>query len=238
MKIIKSFAGFLLIIVLTFGLPVSVLSGGHEVLSIAVTEFTSDEMKDGAPPGWELEDKKGTPNLSLEEMEEGQYALHMKSDSASYGIKKDMKVKKGKYPFLNWKWKVCKLPVGGDVRNSKTDDQAIQIYIAFKETGWPAKLKTPVIGYIWDNECPKETMITSPQPLAGKVRYVVIRDKTDKMGEWYTEKRNIYEDYKKLFPDIEEGKPRDVKGVSFYINSQHTGSEAESYIYNVYFSEN
>jgi len=81
-------------------------------------------------------------------------------------------------------------------------------------------------------------MVTSPQPLAGKVRYVVIRDKNDKPGEWYTEKRNIYEDYKKLFPDIDGGTPRDVKGISFYINSQHTKSEAESYIYDVYFSEN
>ncbi len=214
---------------------VSTLSAGENTVMVA--GFNSGKMKDGAPVGWKLDDKKGTPDLELGK-EDGKYTLHLKSDSeSSFGIKKDIKLKKGEYPFLNWKWKVCKLPVGGDVRKSDTDDQAIQIYIAFRETGWPAKLKTPVIGYIWSNECPRETMVTSSQPFAGKVRYIVIRDKNDKLGDWHTEKRNIYEDFRKLFPDIDGGTPRDVKGIAFFINSQHTKSEAESYIYDVYFSE-
>lgn len=204
---------------------------------ITVAEFASDVVTGGAPEGWVLEKKQGTPDLKLEKAN-GQFALHMKSDSeSSFGITKEIKIKKGEYPLLNWKWKVNKLPAGGDVRKSDTDDQALQIYIAFEETGWPAKLKTPVLGYIWDNECPKETKVTSPQPLAGKVRYVVIRDKTDKLAEWYTEKRNIYDDFKTLFPDIDDGSPRNVKGISFYINSQHTKSDAESFIYDVYFSK-
>ncbi|MBW2600265.1 MAG: DUF3047 domain-containing protein, partial [Deltaproteobacteria bacterium] len=112
----------------------------------------------------------------------------------------------------------------------------IQIYVAFKPTGWPAKLKTPTIGYIWGVECPKDTVVTSQQPFAGKVRYIVIRNKSDTLNKWYQEKRNLEEDYKKLFPDIDGGQPRDIEGISFYINSQHTKSEAESYIYNVRFS--
>ncbi|MBT8491311.1 MAG: DUF3047 domain-containing protein [Deltaproteobacteria bacterium] len=200
--------------------------------------FKSGEMTKGAPLGWELQESKGTSNLKLEQTETG-YALHMKSDSkSSFGILKNIAIKKGEYPLLSWKWKVEKLPVGGDVRKAETDDQALQIYVAFEATGWPAKLKTPTIGYIWDNECPKGTTVTSPQPMAGKVRYIVLRDKTDKRGEWYTEKRNIFEDYKKLFSDIDEGKQMDVTGISFYINSQHTQSEAESYISDIYFSKN
>jgi len=112
----------------------------------------------------------------------------------------------------------------------------MQIYVAFKATGWPAKLKTPVIGYIWDNEAPKETIVKSPQAFADKVRYIVLRDKTDKLNEWYSEKRNIKEDYKELFSDIDEGKERKIEGISLYINSQHTESEAESYIYDIFFS--
>ncbi|TFG93359.1 MAG: DUF3047 domain-containing protein, partial [Syntrophobacterales bacterium] len=144
--------------------------------------------------------------------------------------------KAGKYPFLSWKWKVGRLPDGGDVRKSATDDQAIQIYVAFKPTGWPEKLNTPVIGYIWGVECPKGSMITSDQLFADKVRYVVLRNKEDTLNTWFGEKRNLEEDYKKLFPDIDNGQPRDIKGISFYINSQNTKSAAESYIYDVRFS--
>ncbi|MBN2254456.1 MAG: DUF3047 domain-containing protein [Deltaproteobacteria bacterium] len=206
---------------------------------IAVTGFMSEKLEGGAPSGWDLKTSKGTPDLAVEKTECCGYVLHLKSDSSSsYGIAKDLNLSKGEYPFLNWKWRVDTLPVGGDVRKADKDDQAIQIYVAFKETGWPAKVNTPLVGYVWDNECPKGTTVTSPQPLAGKVRYIVIRDKTDKLGEWYTEKRNVFEDYKALFPDIDGGAPRDIKAVSVYINSQHTKSRAESWLADVYFSGN
>ncbi|MDO9515575.1 MAG: DUF3047 domain-containing protein [Syntrophales bacterium] len=210
------------------------MAGGDGGLTVA--GFDSGEMKKGAPSGWELVEKDGTPNLTLEK-EGDMYVLHLKSDSqSSFGIKKEIDLKAGEYPFLSWEWKVARLPDGADVRKSDTDDQAIQIYVAFKPTGWPAKLNTPVIGYIWGVECPKDTFVTSSQPLAGKIRYVVLRNKEDALNTWVGEKRNLEEDYRKLFPDIDNGQPRDIKGISFYINSQNTKSEAESYIYNVHFS--
>ena len=231
---IKAFLVFSLIVIAIFGLSKAVLSGGDNILLVA--GFDSGEMKDGAPVGWELEKKKGPPVIKLENVGD-KFCLHMSSNSTSFGIKKEIRVNVKENLFLNWRWKVTKLPKGGDVRKSDTDDQAIQIYIAFTATGWPAKLNTPVIGYIWDNECPKDTIVTSPQPLSGKVRYIALRNKSDELNEWYTEKRNISEDYKKLFSDIKSGKLRDVERISFYINSQHTKSEGESYIYDVYFSK-
>lgn len=236
MKIGKAFLVFSVIVIFICGFSGAVFSGGDDTLVIA--GFNSGEMKDGAPVEWELVKKKGTPVIKLEKVGDKFY-LHMVSDSdSSFGIKRDIKVNTSKYPFLNWKWKAVKLPKGGDVRKADTDDQAIQIYVGFKATGWPAKLNTPLIGYIWDNEVPKDTVVTSPQPLSGKVRYIVLRNKSDELNKWYEEKRNIAEDYKKLFPDIEGGKLRDVEGISFYINSQHTKSEGESCLYDVYCSKN
>ena len=218
---------------------VLVLSGtgmAGENAGLTVAGFDSGEMKKGAPSGWELVEKKGTPNLTLER-KDTRYVLHMKSDSrSSFGIQKEMDLKAGEYPFLSWEWKVIRLPDGADVRKADTDDQAIQIYVAFKPTGWPSKLNTPVIGYIWGVECPKDTFVTSSQPFADKTRYVVLRNKEDALNTWFGEKRNLEEDYRKLFPDIDDGQPRDIKGISFHINSQYTKSEAESYIYNVHFS--
>jgi len=205
--------------------------------TIVVTNFTSDKLVDSAPAGWKLEQKGGTLNLAVEKRDDT-FVLHLKSDStSSYGIAREIEIKAETYPFLAWKWKVEKLPAGGDVRSAGTDDQAVQVYVLFEETGWPAKLKTPIVAYIWDNECPKGTVVTSPQPFAEKVRYVVLRDKTDRLGTWFTEKRNVFDDYMKLFPDIDGGKPRNIKAISLYINSQHTKSEAESYIGEMYFSK-
>ena len=210
------------------------MAGGNGGLTVA--GFDSGEMKKGAPSGWELVKKDGTPNLTLEKKDD-RYILHMTSDSrSSFGIQKEMDLKPGKYPFLSWEWKVARLPKGADVRTAATDDQAIQVYVAFKPTAWPAKVNTPVIGYIWGVECPKDTYITSAQPFAGKVRYVVLRNKDDALNTWFGEKRNLEQDYRTMFPDIDDGRLRDIEGISFYINSQNTKSEAESYIYNVRFS--
>ncbi len=232
----RSFVIFSFMMIFIHTLPGTVIAGGDNSLTVA--GFDSEKMEKGAPSGWELVEKKGVPNLDLEKVDD-RYALHMKSNSeSSFGIKKEMDVKIKEYPFLNWEWKVASLPVGADVRKADTDDQAIQIYVAFKPTGWPAELNTPTIGYIWGVECPKDTVVTSRQFLAGKVRYIVLRDKSDKLDKWYYEKRNLEEDYEKLFPDINNGKLRNIGGISFYINSQHTKSEAESYVYNVRFSRN
>lgn len=196
---------------------------------------TSDVLK-GVPFGWELDKKTGTVALHMEGYGEG-YCLKMVSNQSSFGIKRAVKLNIREYPYLNWTWKVSKLPPGGDVRKSETDDQAAQLYLAFPAKGFPAKLNTPVIGYIWDNEAPKEWTGRSPQLGGGKMRYVVVKNNIDKLGHWYAEKRNVYQDYQKLFRDLQGGEPTGpMQGISLYINSQHTRSAAECSIGNIFFS--
>ena len=227
---------FLYLAIFVLGLSGTTLFAGDD--KVIVAGFASDRMGKEVPSGWELKKYDGTPVVSLEKVED-KFCLHMISDTeSSFGIRREFKINVRAYPFLNWRWKAVKLPEGGDVRKTETDDQAIQIYVAFTAIGRPKRLNTPVVGYIWDNEAPRELMVASSQPLCGKIRYVVVRNKEDKLGEWYTEKRNLYEDYKKLFKDIEEDKlPVTTTGIQFSINSQNTGSEGESYICDVYFSK-
>ncbi|MGD1153940.1 MAG: DUF3047 domain-containing protein [Syntrophales bacterium] len=210
-------------------------SQGMDIVMVA--GFDSAQMQKGAPTGWLLDIKKGEPVINLERGSQIYY-LHMISYESSYGVKNGIKVDIKEYPYLNWRWKVARLPDGGDVRKSDTDDQAIQIYVAFTPTGFPEALNTPILGYIWDNEAPRGWTGRSPAVGGGKMRYVVVRNKTDRLGQWYTEKRNIYEDYRKLLKDVEFAEPAGLThGVEFYINTQNTRSAAESYICDVYFSK-
>jgi hypothetical protein len=204
--------------------------------TVIVAGFSTSDTQKGVPAGWELDRKTGTVTLHLVRDGESN-CLNMVSDQSSFGIKRAIKLNIREYPYLNWTWKVSKLPSGGDVRKSETDDQAAQIYLAFPAKGFPAKLNTPVIGYIWDNEAPKEWTGRSPQLGGGKMRYVVVRNRIDKLGLWYAEKRNIYQDYQKLFRDLQGGEPTGpTQGISLYINSQHTNSTAECSIGDIFFS--
>ncbi|MBN1829981.1 MAG: DUF3047 domain-containing protein, partial [Deltaproteobacteria bacterium] len=199
-----------------------------------IVGFDSDAWEGGAPQGWELTINAGKANLSLEKTD-GTVALLLKSDSASaFGISRKVNVDPAAHPVLRWKWRVDKRPPG-DVRSFRTDDQAAQLYVLFREVSWPAKLNSPVIGYIWDDGSPKGAAVKSPQPLAMMVRYIVLRDKRDPLRTWMEEERNVLDDYRRLFPDIEDAKIRPVVGLSIYINSHHTGSEAESRIADIRF---
>jgi outer membrane protein OmpA-like peptidoglycan-associated protein len=202
-----------------------------------IAKFRSFDPSSGAPAGWTLETKTGKPNLSLEKEGEAYYLRMISRGDSSFGVRKAARVNVKEYPILTWRWKVEKMPVGGDVRKPSTDDQALQVYVAFKETSFPAALHTPVIGYIWDNEAPKGWMGPSSQIGGGKMRYIVLRNKTDRLGQWYTERRNIYEDYKRFFADINHGEPLgETTGLQLHINSQHTRTYAEGLIGDISFS--
>ena len=229
---------------------------------IPITTFSSSALENGVPPGWNLELRHGKPDIRIERpdlagtsspktrrsfrwgeaqasVQQGNYCLHMASDGeSSFGISRNMTVNPKEYPYLNWKWAASRLPDGADVRRRATDDQAAQVYVIFTPTGIPHALTAPLLGYIWDTECPKGTMGRNAHPLAGRVRYIVLRNKSDKLGQWITEKRNIYEDYRRLFKDINGGEPPEVVGVTFFINAHNTKSQAESMICDAYFSRN
>ncbi|MEE9913578.1 MAG: DUF3047 domain-containing protein [Deltaproteobacteria bacterium] len=207
--------------------------GGDAAASIIpVSKFRSPDM-----PGGALEKKIGTPTLKMGKDGETFY-LHLQSNGhSSFGVRTSARVNVKDFPIISWRWKVDKMPLGGDVRKKAADDQALQLYVAFKETGFPAVLNTPVIGYIWDNEAPKGWSGRSTQIGGDKMRYIVLRNKTDRTGQWYTERRNVYEDYRRLFGDISGGEPLGVTtGVQVHINTQRTKTPAEGMIGDIYFS--
>lgn len=206
---------------------------------IPVAYYREVQLTNGVPEGWSLVKKAGTPQITLVKVGEN-YAFHLKSDGRSgFGIERALNLDIREYRYLNWTWKAVRLPTGGDIRRPSVDDQVMQIYIAMAPTGFPSKLYTPVLAYLWDNEAPKGTVVKGSLPGTRYIRYLVVRNGTDDREQWYKEKRNIYEDYRTLFRDVKNGEPvGPTQGLRIYINSQHTHSYAEGYIGDIYFSQN
>jgi hypothetical protein len=189
--------------------------------SIVIADFSTWIAK-GMPPGWELKVKSGKG--AFEVKRDGDIpALHLKSTNSSYSLQGEVNVDVKRYPVLSWKWKVTQLPKDGDFRKSRNDDQAAQLFLAFT--------KTKAIVYIWDTTAPQSLMeSTSPVPFM-TVKVVVVRSGPAELGKWITETRNVYEDYKKLYGD----EPTVLRGMRLQINSQHTGTTAESWFADVVF---
>ena len=94
-----------------------------------------------------------------------------RSVNSSFSIEKEVDVSVRSYPVLTWKWKVTKLPRGGDFRTSRTDDQAAQLFLAFS--------KTRVMVYIWDSSAPRGLMQKAPSPPLVNVSAIVVRSGPD-----------------------------------------------------------
>jgi len=215
--------------------PGDALTAGSDRI-VEATRFESMNAGQGIPAGWEMERFSGTPRLEVKRNRKG-FCLHLFSDEESFfGIKRKMEIRLQDYPLLNWCWKVIRLPRNGDIRRPDRDDQAVQIYVVFSSGGFPAR-RNPVVGYIWDNEAPAGWTGRSPQAGFGNVRYVVVRNKKDRLNRWYCEKRNLHDDFNKLFGGVDDGTMKKaVEGIAVFINSQHTRSHAESEICDIFFS--
>ncbi len=208
----------LLVIVLMHSAPVLAAD------QLVIGDFSSRVDKSGVPADWQIKEKSGKADFAVVK-DDGVAAVRLRSANTSFSLQREVDVNLKQYPILTWKWKVTKLPERGDVRNSNTDDQAAQLFLAFS--------KTQAIVYIWDTTAPQGAMADASAPFFMHIKAVVIRSGKTGIGSWITETRNVYDDYKKLFG----GEPGDIRGMRVQINSQHTGTSAESYFADIAFKK-
>ena len=175
----------------------------------------------GIPPGWQGQ-KWGDPRYDFTVVQDGAgKALYLKSADDSSTISKEIKVDVKQYPILEWTWKVVELPPRGNARKADTDDEAAQIYVTFPR--FPSTVRSRIIGYIWDSTEPAGASFTSAK--VSSVHFIVVRSGSADLGKWITESRNVLEDYKKIYGES-PGEP--AGAITLSINSQNTGSRAES----------
>ena len=174
------------------------------------------------PADWTIKVNHGRPDVSVCASNDSP-CVHLKSVKASFSLERGVDVNLSETPYLSWNWKVAKLPEGGDFRHSSSDDQAAQVLVAFADRR--------VLSYIWDTNAPKgAAQSTSSIPLV-HVYAVVCRSGAAEANAWVSESRNVAADYARAY-----GRPAPrVKGLRLQINSQHTGTVAESYFGEVAF---
>lgn len=166
--------------------------------------------------GWQLAVKKGKADLQLVQDDSGQ-ALQLRSDRTSFALQKEVSVALEDLPYLVWQWKVTVLPRGGDFRRAQVDDQAAQLIVAFSARHF--------LSYIWDSTAPQGTFDKAPSLPFRSIFALVLQSGAPALGSWIMERRNLLDDYEQVFG----GKPTMLQGLRIQINSQHTGSQAESY---------
>ena len=178
----------------------------------------------GIPGDWK-EQTWGKPAYDLEIISDnGQPVLHLRSKGDNSTISRDLtgSVDLNETPILEWRWKVMTLPTGGNACQKSTDDEAAQVYIAWVRS--PEAVRSRIIGYVWDSTAPAGTICKSQK--TATVTYVVLRSGADELGKWITERRNVVEDFRRIYGEA----PDNPSALSLAIDSDDTHSSAESFI--------
>ena len=206
-------------------LMLSLVAVSSAAAQIVVEDWTKVPVgTKGVPPGWKTQNW-GSPKYDfMIVLDENRPALQMKSANEASLISSDIKGKVNvkDTPIVEWSWKATVLPKNGDSCKKATDDQAGQVYVVWPR--FPEAVRSRILGYVWDTSQPVGTVCKSEK--TGTVTYFVIRSGTAELGKWLTERRNVCEDYKKVFN--EECEP--PSAISIAIDSNDTGSTAESFM--------
>ena len=194
----------------------SLITSGYSEEKIEIF-FEGSVDREGVPQGWKLKEKTGEAEFKILS-EDGEDIAYFKSIAASFSLERPLSIDPKRYPYISWKWKVLRLPLGGDARLKRKNDQAAQMIIAFNGRN--------TISYIWDTVAPEGSISDESigWPISVKIKVITVKSGASDLNKWVSFKRNIVEDYERLY----HKNPPLIKGLRVQINSQHTGTVAET----------
>jgi hypothetical protein len=203
----------------------------------------SDAKPGGAyPAGWRTlafsKFRKETRYTLVDEC--GNTVVQARADGSSSGLVELVDIDPSKYPWLTWRWKVVQSIPGVDNTRRETDDAPARIDISFDGDAkkltiadrlWAAQVKAlagidlpyATLEYVWGGGAPKETAIENTW--TSRIRMILVESGRERVGEWVTETRNVYEDYQRVFGET----PGRITAVGIITDTDATDTKAEAY---------
>jgi hypothetical protein len=217
---------------------------------IEVGKFSAQEIGNGAPAGWKPWTFKNIERHTTYTLVQDDHTVVVKAvaDASASGLVREIKTNPKEYPIVEWRWKVTNILKKGDVYKKEGDDYPARIYITFEydpsKLGFFEKAKyqayrllygqyppTAGINYIWASKAPIGTMV--PNPYTDRVMMFVVESSEEKLNQWVSQKRNVYEDYKKAFGQ----EPPKISGVAIMTDTDNTGESATAYYGDILFKK-
>ena len=194
------------------------------------------------PPPWDtvkINDRK-TPTTYEIVQNSSESVLHAIADSSAsaLGVPVSFDVKAA--PVLVWRWRVAALIDEADNTVAAKEDSPARIVLEFdgdksklsfsdraasgfaKQLGG-RDLPYATLMYIWSNTAPAGTVI--PNPHAKRIQMVVASSGPAGVGKWQSLRRNVYDDYKRVFNE----EPGLLKSVGVMTDTDNTGTKAEAW---------
>ena len=214
-----------------------------------VTPFSAARPGGAYPGGWH-------PLVLSKFRKETRYALvddcgttvvQASADASSSFLIEPVDIDASNYPWLTWRWKVPQLIPGADNTRRETEDAPAHIEISFDGDSkkltladrlWAAQMKAltgmdlpyATLEYVWGDGAPRETVIINSW--TSRIRMLLVESGPENVGKWVTEKRNVFEDYRRVFGE----EPGRITTIGIITDADATGQKAEAYYGDIAFS--
>lgn len=230
-----SFIRYLIAALLLLFTIISTLSAQQEGKKHILEDFENEEVG-SLPVSWyDRDGDKKLPDLGSEIRDQFKYRV-VEEDGNKYLKYEGTRAKHINYPLadkdhiniyetpiLTWKVRAWQWPDGGNEDTDSRNDAVMSIYVVFDFGRVALVKKVPKsIRYTWSTTLDKGTELSK---LFGNQKIVVLESGDVKKGEWVTFKRNIVEDYRRLFGDDPPGQPLAILILS---DGDSTGSWVEA----------
>jgi hypothetical protein len=218
--------------------------------TIEVGKFSAEGEGNHLPIHWNPWTFKNIKRHTTYMLAQDDHTIVVKAvaEASASGLIREIKIDPKEYPNIEWHWKVSNILKKGDVYKKEGDDYPARIYIAFEYD--PSKLRfferakyqayrllygqfppTAALNYIWASKAPIGTMV--PNPYTDRVMMFVVESGKEKLNQWVSEKKNVYEDYKKAFHQ----EPPMISGVAIMTDTDNTGESAIAYYGDILFEK-
>ncbi len=191
--------------------------------NVPVAQFASGKMA-----GWEEKEFSAYTIYQLKPGANGVTALNAASQASASGLFKTIHIDLNKTPYINWAWKIEQPLKGLNERSKQGDDYAARIYVVKKHAllFW----KTRALNYVWSSNQMRFSQWDNAYTSQAKM--LAVQGKHSPVGQWLREKRNVKQDFKKIFgEDINE-----IDVVAIMTDTDNSGRSASAWYGDIYFS--
>jgi hypothetical protein len=218
----------------------TLIASGWSAGTIRIGAFSQGDPGQ-LPADWEPMKLGRTAPSSYTLVREGeQVVIRAEARDAASGLVRRVNLDAKQYPVLEWRWKAENVIEKGAVDRKSGDDYAARIYVTFAYdpsdlslgermkyeaakaiSGGDVPLRA--LSYIWANH-PGETDIVA-NPYTDWVMMVPVESGAANVGAWRTERRNLYDDYRRAFGE----EPPAISGIAVMTDTDDTGATATAY---------
>ena len=197
-----------------------VLLAGLFAEPLAILSLANAPLRAGIPAGWKVRNVRGQTAPDIEVRNDGEGpVLRIHGAGRAAWFYRELPTEMAESPgSLAWSWRMVQAPAGADLRNEKTDDSPLRVFVVFGKPGLFGR-SSRVIFYTFGSSEPDDYSRVS---YVSDKMYVIRVGGTRDVGHWTDNTAKPFADYRRVW----HGQPPPITAIGVMQDTDQTKAMA------------